>query len=111
MEGNLTFRSIAIKIKKEIDVILEENGKVYPIEIKKETNPDKKDIKNFDTLKSWASSGRWGCYLFNSNLSPTDRKYKYYACFLSLILRELKYIYHCDFQKIQKIIDFLNLMY
>lgn len=49
MEGNLTFRSIAIKIKKEIDVILEENGKVYPIEIKKETNPDKKDIKNFDT--------------------------------------------------------------
>ena len=34
------------KDKKEIDVILEENGKVYPIEIKKKTNPDKKDIKN-----------------------------------------------------------------
>ena len=39
------------KDKKEIDVILEENGKVYPIEIKKKTNPDKKDIKNFDVLK------------------------------------------------------------
>ena len=39
------------KDKKEIDVILEENGKVYPIEIKKKTNPDNKDIKNFDVLQ------------------------------------------------------------
>lgn len=38
------------KDKKEIDVLLEENGKVYPIEIKKKTNPDTKDIKNFDVL-------------------------------------------------------------
>lgn len=39
------------KDKKEIDVILEENGMVYPIEIKKKTNPDNKDIKNFDVLQ------------------------------------------------------------
>ena len=39
------------KDKKEIDVILEENGKIYPIEIKKKTNPDKNDIKNFDVLE------------------------------------------------------------
>ena len=39
------------KDKKEIDIILEENGKIYPIEIKKKTNPDKKDIKNFDVLE------------------------------------------------------------
>ena len=39
------------KDKKEIDVILEENGTVYPVEIKKKTNPDKCDIKNFDILK------------------------------------------------------------
>ena len=38
------------KDKKEIDVILEENGMVYPVEIKKKTNPDKSDIKNFDIL-------------------------------------------------------------
>ena len=39
------------KDKKEIDIILEENGTVYPVEIKKKTNPDNKDIKNFDVLK------------------------------------------------------------
>lgn len=39
------------KDKKEIDVILEENGLVYPIEIKKKTNPDKGDIKNFNVLE------------------------------------------------------------
>ena len=39
------------KDKKEIDVILEENGMVYPIEIKKKTNPDKGDIKNFGILE------------------------------------------------------------
>ena len=39
------------KDKKEINVILEENGTVYPVEIKKKTNPDKCDIKNFDILK------------------------------------------------------------
>lgn len=38
------------KDKKEIDVILEENGRIYPIEIKKKTNPDLKDVKNFDVL-------------------------------------------------------------
>lgn len=40
------------KDKKEIDVIIEENGKVYPIEIKKKTNPDKNDIKNFSVLEN-----------------------------------------------------------
>lgn len=39
------------KDKKEIDVILEENGKVYPVEIKKKANPDKKDVKNFEVLQ------------------------------------------------------------
>jgi len=34
----------------EIDVILEENGTLYPIEIKKKSNPDKGDIKNFGIL-------------------------------------------------------------
>ena len=36
---------------KEVDVILEENGKLYPIEIKKRSNPDKKDIAVFSTLQ------------------------------------------------------------
>ena len=36
---------------KAIGVSFKENGKVYPIEIKKKTNPDNKDIKNFDVLQ------------------------------------------------------------
>ena len=38
------------KDKKEIDIILENNGKLIPVEIKKKTVPDKTDIKNFDVL-------------------------------------------------------------
>ena len=37
---------------KEIDLVLEENGKLYPVEIKKKSNPDKADVKNFDVLKN-----------------------------------------------------------
>ena len=36
--------------KKEIDVIIEKNGKLYPIEIKKSANPDKSAIKNFSVI-------------------------------------------------------------
>ena len=32
---------------KEIDLIITENNKLYPVEIKKATNPDKNSIKNF----------------------------------------------------------------
>ena len=38
------------KDKKEIDLILEKNGRLIPIEIKKKTSPDKTDIKNFDVI-------------------------------------------------------------
>ena len=37
---------------KEIDLVLEYNGTVYPIEIKKTGNPGKNTIKNFHVLKS-----------------------------------------------------------
>lgn len=40
------------KNKKEIDIILEENGKIYPIEIKKTASPNKKDAKAFDVLNN-----------------------------------------------------------
>jgi predicted AAA+ superfamily ATPase len=38
------------KDKREIDIILEENGKLYPLEIKQKTNPTVDDIKNFAVL-------------------------------------------------------------
>lgn len=39
--------------QKEIDVVLEENGILYPIEIKKKTNPNKSDIASFSILKNF----------------------------------------------------------
>lgn len=38
------------KDKREIDVIIEQNGKLYPIEIKKSANPDKSAIKHFSVI-------------------------------------------------------------
>ena len=40
------------KDKKEIDLIIEQNGTLYPIEIKKSANPNKSMIENFDVLKN-----------------------------------------------------------
>jgi predicted AAA+ superfamily ATPase len=47
----------------EIDVILEENGALYPIEIKKKSNPDKGDIKNFGILSKYKKSVGTGAVL------------------------------------------------
>ena len=41
------------KEKREIDLIIEENDKLYPIEIKKKSNPNKDDIKNFKVLEKF----------------------------------------------------------
>lgn len=41
------------KDKKEIDVILEENGFLYPLEIKKKSNPTLDDVKAFSLLKKF----------------------------------------------------------
>lgn len=38
------------KDKKEIDVIIEKNDKLYPIEIKKSANPDKSMLKHFSVI-------------------------------------------------------------
>ena len=39
------------KQQKEIDLIIERDGKLHPIEIKLTSNPNKSMIKNFDTIK------------------------------------------------------------
>ncbi len=38
------------KDKKEIDVIIEKNDKLYPVEIKKSANPDKSMLKHFSVI-------------------------------------------------------------
>jgi len=41
------------KDKREIDIILEENGKLYPLEIKQKSNPTAADIKSFSVLSQY----------------------------------------------------------
>jgi predicted AAA+ superfamily ATPase len=39
------------KDRNEIDLIIDQNGTLYPVEIKSRSNPDKSDIKAFEILK------------------------------------------------------------
>jgi predicted AAA+ superfamily ATPase len=56
------------KDMREIDVILEENGKLYPLEIKQKSNPNSDDIKNFSVLSKLGKEVAPGGVLC---LSPT----------------------------------------
>lgn len=48
------------KDKKEIDLLLYENGTIYPIEIKKAASPGKEAIKNFKQLEPLAVPEKFG---------------------------------------------------
>jgi len=41
------------KDKREVDIILEENGKLYPLEVKQKTNPNTDDLRNFAVLSQF----------------------------------------------------------
>jgi len=41
----------------EIDLIIEQNGVIYPIEIKESSNPDKKAVKSFEALLPVSNEG------------------------------------------------------
>ena len=56
---------------KEVDLLIEKNNKIYPIEIKKTANPKKEDIKNFSVLNKIGkeiSTGAIMCLI--KNYSP-----------------------------------------
>jgi len=59
---------------KEIDLILEYNGTIYPIEIKKTGNPGKDAVKNFDVLKnSGMLIGEGAVVCLYDNVLPLDK--------------------------------------
>ena len=62
------------KDKREIDVLLEQDGTFYPVEIKKKSNPDSKDVRAFkvlNTLKLKRGPGAVIC-LANTHLPITE---------------------------------------
>lgn len=46
------------KDKKEIDVLIEENNTLYPLEVKKHSDPRKSDIDNFNVLDKLSNTNR-----------------------------------------------------
>lgn len=62
---------------KEIDLLIIENGKLYPVEIKMSADPGKKAIKNFSVLDSLQEEPAEGAVLcMSSSVIPLDGKNK-----------------------------------
>ena len=64
------------KEKKEIDLIIEENGNLYPIEIKKTAKPEKAMIENFKALEGVKEIGEGGIICMYDNIINLDEKNK-----------------------------------
>jgi len=62
---------------KEIDLIILENGKLYPIEIKKSADPGKSALKNFSVLSSMSEEiGEGAVLCMSSMVVPLDNNNK-----------------------------------
>ncbi len=64
------------KEKREIDLIIEQNGKLYPIEIKKSASPSKDMIANFKVLEKVGTIGEGGIICMYDKVIDLDDKNK-----------------------------------
>lgn len=64
------------KEKKEIDLIIEQNGKLHPIEIKKSANPNKDMIANFKVLEKLGNVGEGAVICMYDKIINLDNKNK-----------------------------------
>jgi uncharacterized protein len=58
------------KNKMEIDLLISQNGKLYPIEIKKTASPNTKDVKNFQIIKN---AGKGAIICMSQNYQPLTK--------------------------------------
>ncbi len=62
------------KDQKEIDLLIEQGGKIYPIEVKKTSNPDKKAVSNFKTLEKLnVTIGEGAVICLSSDFIPMNK--------------------------------------
>lgn len=64
------------KEKREIDLIIEQNGKLYPIEIKKTAKPSKDMIENFKVLETIGDTSEGAIICMYDNIIDLDEKNK-----------------------------------
>lgn len=71
VKANLTYYRDANS--KEIDVFIEENGMIHPLEIKKSANPDRREVKKYQVLdKTTALRGNGGIICMCEEPRPID---------------------------------------
>lgn len=72
------------KDKKEIDILIHQNGKVYPVEVKKSGSPGKDAIKHFSVLEPLADVkvGTGSVVCMMNDLLPVDEKNWYVPAWL-----------------------------
>lgn len=58
---------------KEIDLFIEENGQIHPLEIKKSANPNKREVKKYSVLnKTSLQQGNGGIICMCQEPNPID---------------------------------------
>lgn len=68
---------------KEIDVFVEENGVIHPLEIKKSANPDRREVKKYELLdKADLPRGSGGIVCMCEEVIPIDDKNCFIPCSL-----------------------------
>lgn len=68
---------------KEIDLFVEENNRIHPLEIKKSANPDQREIKKFSVLdKVSLERGDGGIICMCEQVIPIDSKNNFIPCTL-----------------------------
>ena len=66
---------------KEIDVFVEENGIIHPLEIKKSANPDRREIKKYELLdKVNLERGNGGIVCMCEEVIPIDNMNCFIPC-------------------------------
>ncbi len=66
---------------KEIDVFVEENGVIHPLEIKKSANPDRREVKKYELLdKAKLERGNGGIICMCEEVIPIDGKNSFIPC-------------------------------
>lgn len=66
---------------KEIDVFVEENGVIHPLEIKKSANPDRREVKKYELLdKAGLKRGSGGIICMCEEVIPIDTQNCFIPC-------------------------------
>jgi predicted AAA+ superfamily ATPase len=66
---------------KEIDLLVEQNNMVHPLEIKKSANPDRREVKKFSVFEK--APAEWGCggiVCMCEEVTPIDERHCFIPC-------------------------------